>query len=1118
MASAFSSSSFFLAISLLLSPVIRLNAQEAPLPNPSFEKGDKQPDGWTTQGDVTFDENDKVEGKRSLHFKRDPVNLPPTQAFSDKFKISSGIWEFGGATKCHLYSPDVSFNTTVRVHLYDNADAEVEQKDLVIATGTSSWTRFKERIEVPSNVAAASIAIEFEKTHGEFWIDDLSIRFAGNSVPMEGGDRRTVFKTSRAGCMFYPGDRVKMEMTVETPAQLSGEGLNFTWELTDYWSERLAAQQKGALSADGKAQDGWNKYRATLDLSKLPLSAGPYYEVHTFVNLGAPSRARDKMSFAVLPESSTHACDPMAVPFGAHTWDATTYEYFPLSARLGLRRCLVFWDWPAQAPYTPQFDNGYGYDSRLGWPKKFAMIPYGVAYPGIRIEHREAGGADYSEEALREGVRQSIEKYGKQGLWGFQIGDEPPSWNAEMVKKDVETYKTIYEAIKKADPAFVAIGSAIGPNEEFFKAGFQKYQDAYNVHVYNDLSELRKEMREYRDLFAKYGGKKPIWSTEIGSNSQGLTRDVIAKDLVRKVVCFFADGGGFFTWFATGGSPDPKGQSALNGYSDSMNLFDSKYDMFLPRLDAVAYYHIINAICVKKFVKEVDYPGGVDGFLFRDKDSNCLLVFWNTKAGADFFVPLPAVHNVTVTHYDGHESRLDAGGKGINLRITDDPVMITFRGKSDSIPSALQPAQLSLAEIPENITQGREFEIVARLGEDSAAVPKLSLPPLWEAVGQPAKSKAQDGAALMTYHIAVPGDSVARVATFKLTSGQKGGPGNTELLFGIPVKSKVEVNLAPLAADTPGKAAIQLSLTNNSDKAEAVTWNVELINESQMQNGTYDFGTAKAPGAFFTGVAHDKATIEAQSVAEVTLGIANIDRLSIYKVRATAFDSNGNSVVRERLIGGFAKVPRATGKITIDGSLDEEDWRKAPAYAIDEARQVFRIEQDAKPWGGTQDLSGTLRLLWDDEYLYVGVEVTDDIFCNPFQDTDIWRGDSLQFLINPFRQEAQGKGRYDYAMGCGVKGNQVSCHLSADASMPTGLVSDIKLATRRLDPKNGNMTYEIAIPWRRLAPFKQKPGADLGLAMILNENDGEGRKSFMGWFGGVHLKETDFVGDVILAK
>ena len=61
-------------------------------------------------------------------------------------------------------------------------------------------------------------------------------------------------------------------------------------------------------------------------------------------------------------------------------------------------------------------------------------------------------------------------------------------------------------------------------------------------------------------------------------------------------------------------------------------------------------------------------------------------------------------------------------------------------------------------------------------------------------------------------------------------------------------------------------------------------------------------------------------------------------------------------------------------------------------------------------------------------------------------------------------------------------------------SAPAGIVTDIKLTTKRLDPANGNIVYEIAIPWSRLAPFKPAPAADLGLAMILNEDDGAGRK------------------------
>ena len=228
-------------------------------------------------------------------------------------------------------------------------------------------------------------------------------------------------------------------------------------------------------------------------------------------------------------------------------------------------------------------------------------------------------------------------------------------------------------------------------------------------------------------------------------------------------------------------------------------------------------------------------------------------------------------------------------------------------------------------------------------------------------------------------------------------------------------------------------------------------------------------------------------------------------------------DSNGNPATRQRLMGGFAKVPRAQGKIAIDGNLDEKDWQSAPRYNINEPRQVYYAEKDAHKWRGPDDLSGTVRYLWDDQYLYVAVEVTDDIFANPKSDNLIWSQDGLQFLINPYRQETQGKGRYDYALGLGQKGHQAWCNLSGDPSAPAGEAPDIKLMTKRLDPRNGNMVYEVAFPWSRLAPFKPARGANLGLAMIINEDDGAGRKSFIGWFSGVHLKETDYVGDLVLA-
>ena len=46
------------------------------------------------------------------------------------------------------------------------------------------------------------------------------------------------------------------------------------------------------------------------------------------------------------------------------------------------------------------------------------------------------------------------------------------------------------------------------------------------------------------------------------------------------------------------------------------NVFDCRYNHYAPRLDAVAYYNAVNAIAIKKFVMEKNYPGEDKFFSF----------------------------------------------------------------------------------------------------------------------------------------------------------------------------------------------------------------------------------------------------------------------------------------------------------------------------------------------------------------------------------------------------------------------------------------------------------------------------------------------------------------------
>jgi len=270
--------------------------------------------------------------------------------------------------------------------------------------------------------------------------------------------------------------------------------------------------------------------------------------------------------------------------------------------------------------------------------------------------------------------------------------------------------------------------------------------------------------------------------------------------------------------------------------------------------------------------------------------------------------------------------------------------------------------------------------------------------------------------------------------------------------------------------------------------------------------------------AHFTESTNGQMTIEGGAEQEITVPLAGLDSLTAYRVHSNVTDAANRSISSERYVAGFVPVPKATGKIKLDGSLDSPDWKKAPVQKIGEKRAYFSYDPKLASWKGPEDLSGALRFLWDENYLYVRVEVTDDIYVGGVkEDGDLWQQDGLQFLVDPCRAMAESVGKYDYAVAVGKKGPQAYCFLSADAGAPIGDVKEILIGAKRKDTKTGSMNYVVAFPWSRLAPFKPSVGADLGLTLLLNEDDGKGRLSYMMWFGNASTKQVDAVADLVLS-
>ena len=89
-------------------------------------------------------------------------------------------------------------------------------------------------------------------------------------------------------------------------------------------------------------------------------------------------------------------------------------------------------------------------------------------------------------------------------------------------------------------------------------------------------------------------------------------------------------------------------------------------------------------------------------------------------------------------------------------------------------------------------------------------------------------------------------------------------------------------------------------------------------------------------------------------------------------------------------------VPRASVQPVIDGDLFEKAWAKS--VPLSPFYQVDAITQPNKPTQGF--------LLWDDQYLYIGVRVYDSQMrrvqitqTNP--DSDVWLDDTLEILLDP---------------------------------------------------------------------------------------------------------------------
>lgn len=190
--------------------------------------------------------------------------------------------------------------------------------------------------------------------------------------------------------------------------------------------------------------------------------------------------------------------------------------------------------------------------------------------------------------------------------------------------------------------------------------------------------------------------------------------------------------------------------------------------------------------------------------------------------------------------------------------------------------------------------------------------------------------------------------------------------------------------------------------------------------------------------------------------------------------------------------------------ITIDGVISDGEWNNAYALVIDKEAQATNLND----WAGKDDISAKTYIAWDNDRLYLGGTTIDNNFTTAEAINALWNGDSIQFGIyhdnenNHFVPGEAGRNFHEIGLASidGAAGAYKSKTQTSDTK--TGEITDAEVAVKNDGIKT---VYEFSIKWSDLLGYNYTPKAGdvLGFSVLYNDNDGNGRRGWVEYGGGI---------------
>ncbi|HUP27944.1 MAG TPA: protein kinase [Chloroflexia bacterium] len=193
--------------------------------------------------------------------------------------------------------------------------------------------------------------------------------------------------------------------------------------------------------------------------------------------------------------------------------------------------------------------------------------------------------------------------------------------------------------------------------------------------------------------------------------------------------------------------------------------------------------------------------------------------------------------------------------------------------------------------------------------------------------------------------------------------------------------------------------------------------------------------------------------------------------------------------------GPDISVPKALVPLVIDGDLS--DWAGAKPGPFPASFLTYTATKSIQ-YGGPDDLSAQFYFAWDNDNLFIGADVTDDVHVQlaSTRGYQLYKGDDIEVwfdtdLPGDFAASAANKDDFQLGLSPGDFGQLGPEAVFWNPDRSTERNNLIRVASQRKADQKGYF-LEAAVPWSSFGDFRPSPGSAIGFAASAGDNDRAG--------------------------